>query len=504
MKIEDIRSEFRVIIVDDQYRRSTELCESLKEVGYQTQFYPTVESAIVAVRSEAPHVFILDYSKNEALSDKMISFLKKTSPETQIIIMVNETHLIGAIMKNSTGEIFDYLVVPFISTAELVTRVDRASHRLFLQFENEQLRKRRGIGSVVEAALDGLSFDETDSQEHLKKLQVHFGEMAAIREQEELIRKYIFQVSALCGSMPVLYLRFLPAQMSFVFGQGVWSPVRETESLGFRIESVDKTDLGKIENNPCHFAPLTSFISSVFQVEEFGSLLHFSGSQLKGLVVVLNKAIGAEHLAVRLCHEFFKIVYSKNELAIEFHSQQMRDPMSGLLNRKSFDEKLQEEVSRARRIQHPLSMIKIQIDNFDLLSQKYGEENLLLVVKALAKSMKKNFRNTDILARLAINEFCFLLPHTEIKHTLIKAEKVRRAFTQSQFPFVKIEDKTKLSLSIGVSEYPSLCKDAEGLSKSCDDALFQIKRNQGNRVGAWQADSGFRPDYLNQLIRSAE
>ena len=118
--------------------------------------------------------------------------------------------------------------------------------------------------------------------------------------------------------------------------------------------------------------------------------------------------------------------------------------------------------------------------------------------------MKKNFRNSDILSRLTQNEFCFLLPHTEVKNTLLKAEKVRRAFAQSQFPFVKIEDKNKISLSIGVSEYPSLSSDAESLMKSCDEALYQVKRNQGNRVAAWQAGATFSPDFLSQPMRSIE
>ncbi len=504
MKLEDIRSEFRIFLIDDNYRRSTELCETLSEVGYQTQFYPTSDSALAATKADAPHIFIIYYSKSEAQSDKVIAQIRKLSPETQIILMIHETHLIGSILKSSIGEIYDYLVVPYVSTAELMVRVDRAAHRLYLQFENEQLRRRRGLGSVLETSLQGMSFDEGDSNQLLQKLQQQFHEMSALKDQDDLVKKYIFQVSSLSGSMPVLYLRFLPQQLSFVYSQSIWSPISRVESLGFKIESLSSECLLKMASEPTEFAPLQNFIESVFQVDEFSCLLHFDGTQLKGVAIVLNKTLHEDHVAVRLCHEFFESTFGRNELMKELHSQQNQDSFTGLINKRAFDEKLRDEISRARRIQHPLSMMKLQIDNFDLLAQKYGQENMNLVIKALARSMKKNFRNTDILGRLGENEFCFLLPHTEIRNTMLKAEKIRRAFLQSQFPFVKIEDRAQLSLSVGVSEYPTVCSDAESLMKSCDEAIYQVKRNQGNRVAVWQTEAGFTPDFLVHPTQAAE
>ena len=504
MKIEDIRSEFRVVFIDDDYRRSTELCDAMTEIGYQTQFYPTLDSAMIAVKSAAPHILILNYSKNEGASDRFLSLVRKASPETQIILMINETQLIGSIMKNSVGEIFDYFVVPVVSSSELLIRLDRAAQLLYLKFENEQLRKRRGNGPVVSSALDGLSFDETDSHLSLQKLQTQFDELSGIKEQDQLIKKYIFQVSSFCGSMPVVYFRFLPAQISFVYCDSIWSPISQVQNLGFKLESLSSESLVQIGSNPMEVGPLKEFMNSVFQIEEFSCLLHFNNHQLLGLSIILNKTLNNDQIPVRLCHEFFECIFARNELLKVLHLQQNLDKLTGLINKKTFDEKLRDEISRARRIQLPLSVMKLQIDNFDLLSQKYGEDNMLLVVKSFARSMKKNFRTTDILARLAQNEFCFLLPHTEIRNTLVKAEKVRRAFALSQFPFVRIEDKAKLSLSIGVSEYPSLSSDADTLLKSCDEALYQVKRNDGNRVASWQADVGFTPDFLSQPTRNFE
>ncbi len=485
MKLEEIRNEFRIIFFDENYLNSTELYQSITDVGYQTQFYPTFDSALLAVRSGAPHILVVHYSKNELVSDRFLNQVRKISPETKIILMINETHEISSIMKTAIGEIFDYLILPLVSSAELLIQLDRATQQLYLKYENEQLRKRRNTSIINEPALGNLSFQERASGDDIQKLQAQFHDLVPIKDQDELIKKYIFQLASCCGSMPVLYLKYLPLQSSFVYSQSIWAPLAAAKSLGFKVDSVDSMK-----------PALQEFMEQVFQINQFGTFVHLENSQTKGLTIVFNKDNPTENYpGANLLHCFFESIFNRNNLLKDLHSQQSLDSPSGLLNKKSFEDRLGKEISRARRIQTPVSLMKIQIDNYDLLGQKYGEENISLVVKAFAKSMKKNFRTIDILARSSKNEFCFLLPHTDIRNTLVKAEKIRRAFNQSMFPFLRIEDRSKLSLSIGVSEYPALSSDAETLMKSCDEALHQVIRNSGNRVAAWQAEAGFKPDF---------
>lgn len=500
MNIEEVRPEFRVIFVDENYLNSTELYQSVVEVGYQAQFYPTFDSAMVSIRSAAPHLLVVYYSKNDLASDRFLNQVRKVSPETQIILMINETHVINSIMKNSVGEIFDYLVVPLVSSAELLICLDRASQQLYLKYENEQLRNRRQNSVLTGAALAGLNFEENESVDSLEKLQNQVQDLMLIKDQEELVKKYIFQLASSCGSMPVLYLRYLPMQSSFVHSQSIWTPLADVKNLGFKVESLRSPN-----ELVANYAPLKEFMSQVFQIERFATFVHLENSQIKGLTIIFNKENPLQnYAAASILHAIFETLYSKNSILKELHNQQTIDGSSGLLSRKFFEEQLDLEISRSRRIHTPLSMMKLQIDNFDVLSKKYGEENITHVVKAFARSMKKNFRTIDILARVSKNEFCFLLPHTDLKNTLLKAEKIRRAFNQSQFPFLAAQDRTKLSLSIGVSEYPSLSSDAESLIKSCDEALYQVLRNHGNQVAVWQADSKFKPDFRSTTPRNAE
>ena len=79
MKVEEIRSKFRVIFLDENYLNSTELYQSIADVGYQTQFYPTFDSALLSVRSGAPHILVMHYSKNELASDRLLNQVRLSS-----------------------------------------------------------------------------------------------------------------------------------------------------------------------------------------------------------------------------------------------------------------------------------------------------------------------------------------------------------------------------------------------------------------------------------------
>ncbi len=500
MKIEDIRHEFKVIFVDENYLGSSDLYEPIADVGYQTQFYPTFESAVVAAKHSPAHVIVVNYSLNEVAADRFLNQVHRLSPETRIVLLINEMHAISSIMKVSVGEVFDYLTIPLVSSAELLLKIDRATEQVFLKFENEQLRKRRQNLAIVDSSLSNHTFIEGDLTENLKKLKDQFSELDELKDQDELIKKYIFQLASSCGSMPVLYLKYLPLQTSFVFSQSIWTPLANIKNLGFKLDS-----LSQIVDHPAKSRPLKEFMSQVYQISEYGCFLHYLNGQIKGLTIIFNKENPNEkYPGVELLHSFFEIFFARNDLLKEYHNRQDTDRETGLANKKSFEEKLELEISRARRIEMPVSLIKVQIDNYDSLSQKYGIENISLVVKAFGRSMKKNFRTIDVLSRTQDSEFCFLLPHTDLRNSLLKAEKMRRAFHQSQFPFMRIEDRMKLSLSIGVSEYPSLSSDSDSLKKSCDEALHQVVRNGGNRVAAWQAESGFKPDFRFTNLKSAE
>ena len=122
--------------------------------------------------------------------------------------------------------------------------------------------------------------------------------------------------------------------------------------------------------------------------------------------------------------------------------------------------------------------------------------------------LKKTTRATDIIARTGPDEIMFILPHTDHLGAAVKAERIRRMIETTKFPVLENQEMNHLSVSVGVSEYPSFCNDAESLLKSCDEALFQVKQAGGNRVCISTPPMGFQPDFsvrvqMKELVRDS-
>jgi diguanylate cyclase (GGDEF)-like protein len=164
---------------------------------------------------------------------------------------------------------------------------------------------------------------------------------------------------------------------------------------------------------------------------------------------------------------------------------------------------LDEEISRSRRISLPLSMITLDIDNFQELNNVVGFGNADSVLKVIGALLKKTVRANDILARIGADEIALLLPHTSHMGAAIKAERVRRILESTRFPSIEGKGPRKISVSVGVSEYPSFCNDAEGLIKSADEALYQVKQAGGNRVCLATPPPGFTPDFVPKKVEDA-
>ncbi|MEQ1879264.1 MAG: GGDEF domain-containing protein, partial [Bdellovibrionia bacterium] len=107
---------------------------------------------------------------------------------------------------------------------------------------------------------------------------------------------------------------------------------------------------------------------------------------------------------------------------------------------------------------------------------------------------KRTSRIVDIAGRIGPAEFAVILPHTDKKGAAIKAEKLRKLVELTRFPQRETQPGQKFTVSIGVSEYPSLCHDGEALMQSADSAYFQVK-NTTNQVCLAAAPHAFKPDF---------
>lgn len=119
------------------------------------------------------------------------------------------------------------------------------------------------------------------------------------------------------------------------------------------------------------------------------------------------------------------------------------DPKTGLYHSAYFDKVLEKEVRRAGRYKYPLTLCRVDLDEFSSFNQHYGRRQGDMRLQQFADFMKAAIRNTDVLARFENDEFCILLPHTE----LVKAEKfISRLLAHTQ-------ERLDCSFSAGLTAY---------------------------------------------------
>jgi diguanylate cyclase (GGDEF)-like protein len=154
-----------------------------------------------------------------------------------------------------------------------------------------------------------------------------------------------------------------------------------------------------------------------------------------------------------------------------------RDSLTGLANRRLFDESLQREVARAQRLTAPLSLLVLDVDHFKQVNDTYGHQTGDAVLREVADALVANTKNYDVAARYGGDEFVVLLPGCGRDDALRVAERVRNGIARAV-------GEAPVTISAGVASVPDNATDAERLMAAADAALYDAKRAGRNRVAA--------------------
>ena len=165
----------------------------------------------------------------------------------------------------------------------------------------------------------------------------------------------------------------------------------------------------------------------------------------------------------------------------QFEKLAITDYLTGLYNVRYFYRRFAEEFSRTRRYKFHLSSLMIDIDHFKDINDRYGHRIGDIVLSKFANLLKKHTRKSDVLARYGGEEFIMLLPQTPAQAAVAKAEALRVLIGKHWFN--EIERKSRLTVSIGVSSYPTHnIKDKDDLVTFADKALYKAKSTGRNIV----------------------
>jgi diguanylate cyclase (GGDEF)-like protein len=172
-------------------------------------------------------------------------------------------------------------------------------------------------------------------------------------------------------------------------------------------------------------------------------------------------------------------VFRERELRAELKRLSTRDGLTGLFNRRHFDENLEHEVSRALRQSYSLHLLFIDLDGLKTYNDKYGHQKGDNLLRELAEVIKENIRkDVDSAYRYGGDEFAVILPHANRQQALMVAERLLNSFNS--------RSASSNSLSIGLAKledaYDTLKDNIENLIRIADQALYHAKTKGGNQV----------------------
>ncbi len=157
------------------------------------------------------------------------------------------------------------------------------------------------------------------------------------------------------------------------------------------------------------------------------------------------------------------------------------DGLTGLYNHRYFQEQMTSALEHAKRYETEFSLIIIDIDYFKKFNDNFGHQCGDRVLRAVAQTLKKNVRATDIVCRYGGEEMSIILPNIGHEDAVFTAQKLCKMVSEQEVR-TNTDKTTNVTISLGVSTYPQDAETTQGMIKSADERLYHAKENGRNQV----------------------
>jgi diguanylate cyclase len=267
------------------------------------------------------------------------------------------------------------------------------------------------------------------------------------------------------------------------------------------IEAGDVVGKSALESFPNLDSP--KFIRSCKSVFSFGNFCFFS-QKLHGYLFPFKSSsyVGSEfEFMQQSCamgplrdenneiKNLFIYVQDVTEVAVyeqKLVELNMRDGLTGIYNRGFMETKLSEEYFRHKRYSRAFSIVMFDIDHFKKVNDEHGHQCGDFILKSLSSRISAAIRNIDFLFRYGGEEFCCILPETDLEGAELVAERFREAIMDMENNFNG--SVIKITISLGVADLNHDMESPNDLIQRADEALYEAKRGGRNRVESYSVN----------------
>ena len=481
MNIRDFASEFTIFILSQDADLGSRIKFALNELKYETYFFSDTDEMQRRIELGPPHVIVLDQAAVVGSLADVFQRALKISGEIKFIT-VAEPEVLAQLL-----DFRNYNLVQMLDrsqpvcTEQVSLAVDQTCESLYRLYQNEQVfNLYRGNQAQLEALQK-----ETESQKkgpEPRPFQTRISNYRLAESKEDLLQKFFRQTPAQSWA----FLKFVKIINSYILVSSQNMPESWVQGLSYKIPGSEPQFNEKMMIGEYSDSFLT-YIKRKWDSEIIKVLPLVMKNDIEGILLT------TQDISAEVAEYFSLVTLMYNLIANETQPKQfdVEDSLTGMFNIHFYKRILEKETDRSKRTFAPVSVVKISIDSFKEIEISQGRLFCDEMVKKVGEIIKKTSRLPDYTCRTGENEFSLILTNCNRKGAALRAERLRQALKVESFSIAGLV----VTISQGISEYPSLTKSAETLDDSSKKTLDFILTKGGDKICIYKAPSDHKPDF---------
>lgn len=482
MNIREFASQFSVSIFTQDVNLGTQIKHSLTSADYENYYFADVDEQLFRIQDSPPHVVVFDIRGSLMAPHEFIQKALLISKEIKFIFLAPSDQL--AAFKNykkfNVYSVFNALEVAV--EQQVLQSVDNICEIIFRTYQNEQLvEDLQKITSAHEDIHNTLK-NERKAPE-VRPYQLRIAEYKSASSKEDLLNTFYSQTPM----QSWIYLKFVPSIETFLCVSYAGVPEEWVDGLSYKVNAKDKDFMSQMMMGSLPLS-IATYFKAKFGTDHVKYLPMIIRDKIEGILIStqeISAAVAEDFSLMSLVYTLFVYEAEPKQLDIE-------DKLTGFYNELFYSRVLERELDRSKRSLVPLSVIKVSIDKFQELEATLGREASDQIILAVAEVIKATSRLNDYLCRTGENEFTMILTNCNRKGAALRSDRFRQGMNKENL----IRAGVAITVSQGISEYPTLTRNAFDLDESATRALHFISEKGGDKICFYKSPLEHKPDFV--------
>ncbi len=481
MNIREHSSDFTIFILSQDADLGSRLKLTLSKAKYDTYFFADPEEMLHRVSNAPPHLIVVDQNSAEDNLDIFFEKVLKVSTEIKFIVLGQANNFLDY------SEMHNHNVALFFNpteencSAQVLFAVDQVCGNLYRLYQNEQVFQLYQDAKTEMKSMSQAVILERSGPE-VRPFQMRIADYKLAESKEELLQKFFQQ----CPHQGWVFLKFIKSIQTYIAVSHQNMEDSWVEGLSYKIPGDYAEFNGQILTGD-YPATLLQYLKEKWDVPAIKVLPLTLKDSVEGLLV------STQDVSAEVAEDFslMSLVYQLMALESQPVHLDVEDALTGFYNQLFYKRILEKEIDRSKRTLAPISVVKIAIDSFAEIESSQGRIFTDEVIKKIAQVISQTSRLPDYACRTKENEFSLVLTNCNRRGAALRAERLRQILKAESFS----RSGFVITVSQGISEYPTLTRTGQSLDESAHKALSFITSKGGDKICIFKAPHDHQPDF---------